>query len=150
MERAPLIELEESWAFGLWPRRLLVFEDRIEVRDFELLRERAESRRYGWIEEVVVSAGGWGANLLITGPGSKPVLIRGVSEDAAERARAMIEERMARVHDNHSWAQGSSTAVPETGRLIRGMAELRDAGLLSEEEFEAKRREVLVKEREPR
>lgn len=141
MGGAPLMELEESWMFGLWPKRLLIFEDRIEVRDFELLRERAELRKYGWIDRVSVSSGSWLANLLITGPGSKPVLVRGLSKSDAERARALIEERMVRANVYPS--RSSSPATPGTERLIRSLAELRDAGVLSEEEFEIKRKELM-------
>jgi hypothetical protein len=78
---APLMELEEAWVFGLWPKRLLIFEDRIEVRDFELLRERVESRRYGWVDRVVVSGGNRFANLLITSWGRTPVLIKGREQE---------------------------------------------------------------------
>ena len=134
------MELEESWMFGLWPKRLLIFEDRIEVRDFELLRERAEPMKYGWIDRVSVS-GGRLANLLITGPGSKPILVRGLSKSEAERARALIEERMARANVYPS--RSSSPPAPGTERLIRSLAELRDAGVLSEEEFEIKRKELM-------
>ena len=141
MGGVPLMELEESWMFGLWPKRLLIFEDRIEVRDFELLRERAEPRKYGWIDRVSVSGGSWFANLMITGPGSKPILVRGLSKSDAESARALIEERMARANVYPS--RSSSPAAPSTERLIRSLAELRDAGVLSEEEFEIKRKEVM-------
>ena len=140
MGGAPLMELEEAWVFGLWPKRLLIFEDRIEVRDFELLRERVESRRYDWVDRVVVSGGNRFASLLITSWGRKPVLIRGVNKNTAERARTLIEERMAR-------AGGRD---PGTERLIRDLSELRDAGVLSEEEFEAKRKEVLAKKQRHR
>ena len=141
MGSAPLMELEESWMFGLWPKRLLIFEDRIEVRDFELLRERTEPRKYDWIDRVYVSGGSWLVNLVITGSGSKPILIRGLSKSDAEHARALIEERIARVNAYPS--RSSSPAAPSTERLIRSLAELRDAGILSEEEFEIKRSEVL-------
>jgi hypothetical protein len=134
------MELEESWMFGLWPKRLLIFEDRIEVRDFELLRERAEPKKYGWIDRVSVSGGSWLVNLLITGPGSKPILVRGLSKSDAERARALIEERMARAN---VYPSRSSPAAPSTELLIRSLAELRDAGVLSEEEFKIKRSEVI-------
>ena len=138
------MELEESWVFGMWPRRLLIFEDRIEVRDFELLREKTQSRRYGWIHGVAVSGTGWFANLLVTVRGSEPVLMRGLSKDAAERARALIEERTARA--NGRPPRPSPPARPDAEHLVRALAELRDAGVLSEEEFEAKRAEATARE----
>ena len=143
MDGAPLMELEESWVFGMWPRRLLIFEDRIEVRDFELLREKTQSRGYGWIDGVAVSGTGWFANLLVTVRGSEPVLMRGLSKQSAERAGALIEQRMIRANAR-PW-RPSPPATPDAENLVGALAELRDAGVLSEEEFEAKRAEVRAK-----
>ena len=138
MAGAPLMELEESYVFGMFPTRLLIFEDRIEVRDFELLRERTESRGYDRVDRVVVSGEGWLANLLISEKGQRPILIRGVNKDDAERAGALIEERVARSNEGH--AKTTSPATIDEEGLIRNLTELRDAGVLSEEEFETKRR----------
>lgn len=140
MAGAPLMELEESYVFGMFPTRLLIFEDRIEVRDFELLRERTESRGYDRVDRVVVSGEGWLANLLISEKGKQPILIRGVNKADAERAGALIEERVSRSKDGPT--QANSATIGEEG-LIRNLTELRDAGILSEEEFETKRRGML-------
>ena len=133
------MEIEESWMFGMFPTRLLIFEDRFEVRGFELLRETVESKGYDRVERVVVSGEGWLANLVISEKGGRPILIRGVSRDEAERAGALIEERAAQ-------AGGPTQATPPTTTeeegLIHSLEKLRDAGILSEEEFEAKRKEV--------
>jgi hypothetical protein len=64
-----------------------------------------------------------------------------LSKSDAEPARALIEERMARANIYPS--QSSSPAAPSTERLIRSLAELRDAGVLSEEKFEMKRKELM-------
>ena len=141
MAGAPLMELEESYVFGMFPTRLLIFEDRIEVRNFELLRERNESRAYDKVDRVVVSGEGWLANLLISEKGQRPILIRGVNKDDAERAGALIEEGVARSNDGRAQANNPTT-IDEEG-LIRNLTELRGAGVLSEEEFETKRRGML-------
>jgi hypothetical protein len=143
VDGTPLMELEESWVFGMWPRRLLIFEDRIEVRDFELLREKSQSRGYGWIHGVAVSGTGWFASLLVTVQGSEPVLMRGLSKKSAERAAALIEQRMIRAN-GPPW-RPSPPATPDAEHLLGALAELRDAGVLSEQEFEAKRAEVRAK-----
>ena len=132
----PLMELEESLVFGMFPTRLLIFEDRIEVRGFELLREKTESKGYDHVDRVAVSGEGWLANLVISEKGGRPILIRGVDRGDAERAGALIEERVTR-------ANGGPTQAPpatDVEGLIRNLTQLRDAGVLSEEEFEAKRR----------
>ena len=142
MGAGPLMELEEAPYFGIWPRRLAIFEDRVEVRDFELLREKTESKEYGWVDRVVVSGKGWFSSLLLMGREGEPVLIRGVSRDAAERAKVLIEERMPRANGR---LMRSPEAAPDTERLMRALTELRDAGVLSEEEFETKRKELMGK-----
>lgn len=138
MVGAPLMELEESYVFGMFPTRLLIFEDRIEVRDFELLRERTESKSYDRVDGVVVSGEGWLSNLVISEKGRRPILIRGVNRGDAERAGALIEKRVARAKDGPTQAP-SPTSIDEES-LNRSLTELRDAGILSEEEFETKRR----------
>lgn len=45
-EKKPLMQSEESWMIELWPRRLLIFEDRVEVRGTELLPKTGESLGY--------------------------------------------------------------------------------------------------------
>jgi len=135
------MELEESWVFGMFPTRLLIFEDRIEVRGFELLREKIESKGYDRVERVVVSGEGWLANLVISENGSRPTLIRGVDRADAERAGALIEERVARANGGPTRASPPTT-IDEEG-LIQNLTELRDAGILSEEEFETKRRGMM-------
>ncbi len=143
MGAGPLMELEEAPYFGIWPRRLAIFEDRVEVRDFELLREKTESKEYGWVDRVVVSGKGWFSNLLLRGREGELVLIRGVRKDAAERAKALIEERMPRANGQLIPAPEAS---PDTERLMRALRELRDGGVLSEDEFETKRKELMGKQ----
>lgn len=141
MVGAPLMELEESLVFGMFPTRLLIFEDRIEVRGFELLREKVESKGYDRVDRVVVSGEGWLANLVISEKGGRPILIRGVDKADAERAGALIEERVTRTNRSPTRATPPTT-IDEEG-LIQNLTELREAGILSEEEFEAKRRGVM-------
>ena len=139
MVGTPLMELEESWVFGMYPTRLLIFEDRIEVRGFELLREKIESKGYERVGRVTVSGEGWLANLVISEKDGRPVLIRGVNRDAAERAGALIEDRAARARG--APAQAPPVTADQEG-LIQNLKKLRDAGILNEEEFEAKLRGV--------
>ncbi len=143
MGAGPLMELEEAPYFGIWPRRLAIYEDRVEVRDFELLREKTESKGYGWVDRVVVSGRGWFSSLLLAGREGEPVLIRGVSKNAAERAKALIEERMPRANGQ---LMRPPEAAPDTERLMRALTELREAGVLGEEEFETKRKELMGKQ----
>lgn len=138
------MELEESLVFGMFPTRLLIFEDRFEVRGFELLREKTESRGYEGVERVVVSAEGWLANIVISARGRPPVLIRGVDKDDAERAGALIEERAGRGNTRET-----PLATADEEGLIQSLKKLRDAGVLGREEFDTKL-EGLRRDRGPR
>ena len=143
MVGGPLMELEESLVFGMFPTRLLIFEDRLEVRGFELLREKVESKGYDRVDRVVVSGEGWLANLVISEKGKQPILLRGVDKGDAERAGALIEERATRANRGPT-QESPPTTIDEEG-LIQNLTELREAGILSEEEFETKRRGVMRK-----
>lgn len=145
MSDAPLMELEESLIYGLWPKRLRIFQDRIETQDFVLLRETSESRKYGWVDHVTVSGRRSFANLLIRSHWGKPILMRGLSKDDAERAKALIEERAARDKER-SLRSRKPSANPDAAELVRKLAELRDAGVLSREEFEAKKAVAMAME----
>lgn len=141
MNDKPILELEESWVFGmLWPKRLRVFEDRLEVSGTELMRETIETVAFGEIEAIVIGGRGPSSSLLVRRRIGKPVLMRGVNKDAAHKAKTFAEERMF---------LASSTGGPDepsnrrkTEALIRKLTEIRDAGLLSAEEFEDKRKKL--------
>lgn len=136
------MELEESWVFGmLWPKRLLVFEDRLEVRGVELLRETVGVIRYTEIEAVVTGGGGWSASLLVRLHTGKPVLIRGIEETAARRAGSLIEACVERANDSGKLPQEPSD-IPDPQTLVLKLSELRDAGVLTREEFESKRKKL--------
>ncbi len=141
----PLMELEESLMFGLWPRRLLIFEDRIEAINPGPVQETTESRKYGWVDRVLVADGKWFANLLIKSYWGKPILMRGLDKDVAARAGTIIEERISGAGKRpKAEAYGYS---PDPDGLIRKLADLREAGILSQEEFEAKKAAVLRRDR---
>lgn len=139
MVDSPLLELEESWICGmLWPKRLKIFEDRIETHGTELLRETVEMTQYSEIEDIVVGGEGLSTSLLIK-RGGKPILLRGVEEAAAGHAKSLIEDRMARPNDKR---HRTSPATSTNTDLILKLTDLRDAGVLSPEEFETKKKAV--------
>jgi hypothetical protein len=145
MSEKPLMELEESRIFGLWPRRLLIFEDRVETLGTELLQETVAPLGYGQIDRVTISNGVWFANLLVGNRGGRPILMRGLNGDIAERAKALIEERVAQAGASPPRPEKPS-AARDTVDLVHKLAELRDAGVLTQEEFEAKKRSITTAE----
>ena len=86
MTAEPLLELEESYLFGLWPKRLLIFEDRVEVHCPGLLDESVETVSYAAIDRVVLHDGVVLSNLLIQRRKQRPILFRGADPDAAGHA----------------------------------------------------------------
>lgn len=95
MAERPLLEVEESLVFGLWPRKLLVFGDRIEVVDGGPVHAASETRAYSRIERVRALKGAWFVNLLIESPDG-PLLLRGLKTREAVRVREILEERIQR------------------------------------------------------
>lgn len=71
--------------------------------------------------------------------------MRGLDRDAAEHAKALIEDRMARARAR-SLLPEKSSATPDTVELIHKLAELRDTGIITQEEFETKKGMVMAME----
>ena len=94
MPAKPPLVLEESYLFGLWPKRLLVFEDRIEVHSPGPLDENIEFVGYDAVERVVLHGGTSLSNLLIHRRRQRPILLRGADPAAAEHARKLIQTRI--------------------------------------------------------
>jgi hypothetical protein len=65
-----------------------------------------------------------------------------LNKDIAERAKALIEERVARDEARPPQSRKLS-ATSDVAELIRKLTELRDAGVLSQKEFEIKKRAVM-------
>ena len=122
----------------LWPKRLRVFEDKIEVSSTELMRETVDTVEFAEIEAIVVGGRGASSSLLLRRRRGKPILMRGVDCDAAHRAKSIAEERM--LWRSPTREPHESPEERNNKTLVRKLADLRDAGVLSTEEFEAKRK----------
>ncbi len=70
-----------------------------------------------------------------------PVLMRGVDQDAAGRARELIEARVD-TGVGKGVVQGAAPSGASATDLLQKLTDLRDAGILSPEEFEAKKRDL--------
>lgn len=139
--------MEESWVFGmLWPKRLRIFEDRVETSNVELLRETVETTEYDEVKSVSVGGGSRSTNLLIHRRGGKPILMRGIDRDAAAQAKRLIEERAGRFKNGSARSPRTAEEDPGPAELLRKLAELRGAGVITEQEFEIKRRALESRE----
>lgn len=158
MERRLLMELQGSrlktkeW----FPKRILIFEDHLELHDVGFLKKTIESLRYEQIAQVVLKRGILWSELWIESRGGKSITAKGLSKEEAEEAKSTIHELMGQVagaRGSAPWgtrgavpAGGetkSPSSVPDIPEQIRKLAELRDVGAISNEEFEAKKKDLL-------
>ena len=124
------------------PKRLLVFEDRVEMKDPGLLKTQTQVMRYEQIAQVGVRSGFFYADLVIESRGGGSIVLKRLSRSAAKLAGRLINERLGR-----SFFPATPTEAPNERRdvpeLLRELAQLREAGILTEEEFEAQKRKIL-------
>jgi hypothetical protein len=105
-------------------------------------RIRTEQRiRYEQIAQVVVRKGLQRSSLIIERTGGHALRVDGLGHITAEQAREGIQ---IRVQDaRRSGTSASSASAPSIAAQIRELAELKEAGLITEEEFQTKKRNLL-------
>ena len=145
MEEAPIAVFENVGLPGQWPAVLRLYEHEAEVsqRRMGLLtsRESRQRARYDQIAQVVISKGGlgyWG--LVIESTGGHTMRIHPLRQDVAKEARAAIEARMKRAHSTAAAAPSGASSI---AAQIRELSELCDAGIVTEAEFETKKKDLL-------
>lgn len=120
------------------PNRILLFEDRIEEHDLGFLKKTVQSLRYGQVARVSLFRGMLFTELRIESTGGQEIEIQGLRNARAEEAKRLIEERVARAVRP---AEASSPVTPE--ERLRALTRLHDEGVITEAEFERKRREIV-------
>jgi hypothetical protein len=118
-----------------------LYEHEVEVARAGILRRSTQRVRYEQIAQVAVNRGLLSTTLTIESTGGDTMSVEGMSRITAEEARAAIQERVeiARVT-----ARGTeSTGAPPIATQIRELAELKKAGIITEEEFQTKKRDLL-------
>ena len=103
---------------------------------------RTEQRiRYEQIAQVVVRKGLQRSSLIIERTGGHTLRVDGLGHVSAEQAREGIQ---IRVQDaRRAGTSASSASAPSFAAQIRELAELKEAGLITEEEFQTKTRNLL-------
>jgi hypothetical protein len=91
---------------------------------------------YSLITSLDYSKGALFANIDIAAAGDHAI-IRGIASSEVEKYIALIRDQMRNVR-----AKGAASP-PSVADQVRDLAKLRDEGLMSDEEFERKRRELL-------
>jgi hypothetical protein len=119
------------------PNRVLVFEDRIEERDPGFLKTRSQTVRYEQVAQVAMKTGVAFSEITIETTGGGTIRARGLSKGDAQKAKELIDERVARARTGP--APAASSVADELAKL----ATLREQGVLSTEEFEAQKGRLL-------
>ncbi len=123
-------------------KKLRVFQDRVELHEPGVFKSTSQTMRYDQIAQVATKAGWFSADLVIESRGGGTIYLRKAGKADADRVREFINERLGR--PVVSQVVERTQPVPVTGGpdipdQIRKLAELKDAGILTEEEFNAKK-----------
>jgi hypothetical protein len=139
VDETPFLDLRSA-VFGTGvPSRIRVYEDGIEVSTLKPPRRLVQRVRYEQIAQVFVVRRIFYADLVIETRGGDKLTIAGIDKHSVEAARALILERLDMDRPTPI-GDAAPSSIPDQ---IRQLAELRDAGILSEGEFETKKAELL-------
>jgi hypothetical protein len=105
-----------------------------------LLGSNVQNIRYDQIAQIAIKRGGL-STLIIESRGGHTLTVKRVIYSTAEEARAMIQERMDRALDTAP--EGVASSPQSLPAQIRELAELKEAGIISEAKFESKKTELL-------
>lgn len=134
-------------------KELVIFEDRIEV--YEGFSEPRKHQRIMLtrLEAVSAEQGRIYADLVVKVLGAESVVVGWLDQKKAQKAQELIRKCIARLPEESPLETPSDPASkltsedePKVGDAldqIRRLAELRDDGIVSNEEFEAKKAELL-------
>jgi hypothetical protein len=122
---------ERNGTLALTDRRVILFTKKLGGYD-------SQDFAYGLLTSVDHKRGMMYGNLDLAASGDR-AHIKMVPKDEVEQISHLIRERMAAAHTHGA----TSPANDPLANQIRDLAKLRDEGLISAEEFEAKKRQLL-------
>jgi hypothetical protein len=118
---------------------LRIYDQEVEVAHAGLIRVTRQRIRYDQIAQVLIKSGMMYSTLIIESTGGHTLQVGNMYPGKAQEARAAIQERM------NLTASSAPTSVPgaDIPAQIRALAELKEAGILTEAKFEAKKQDLL-------
>jgi hypothetical protein len=125
-------ETHRGGAVLVTDRRVVLFSKKLggyDLQDFA----------FGLLSSVEHKKGVTAGNLTLSAAGSKSH-VRQVPKGDVERIAQLIRQKMATAHVG---VQTTTTVVDDATDQVRKLAALRDEGLLTAEEFEAKKKQLL-------
>ncbi|HVS84224.1 MAG TPA: SHOCT domain-containing protein [Gaiellaceae bacterium] len=115
------------------PMWLRVYDDRVECQKPGVwTRGSTDTIRYEQMAQVIVARGMVWSSLSVETNGGGGFKIDGLKKDDADRAKALMDDRIALVHQE----RGSTTpATPAIADQLAQLAALRESGALTDDEF---------------
>ena len=123
------------------PTAVRVYEDSVEVTQLGIGARNTHRMRYHQIAQVTVRHR-FRSTLVIESSGGATMLVEGMARKDAESARALIRAR-ADLARSSSSAGAASAPASDIPAQIRELARLREEGIISEAEFETKKKDLL-------
>lgn len=125
---------------------LIIYGDRVEILRTPIIsvfkKEERDTIPMRNVTSVDVSTGAVFGKLAVASMG-KVSAIDKLNKAEAQKAKAIIEEQAAAAHHALVGAGTATTPQPDIADQIKKLADLRDAGILTEEEFATKKAELL-------
>jgi hypothetical protein len=119
---------------------LYIFEHGVEVRSMGLFMSNAYEIRYDQIAQISIKRG-LRTTLAIESRGGQITSVKTPYFWQADKGREIMQERMNRALDTTS--EGATSSTQSLAAQIRELAELKEAGIISEAEFESKKTQLL-------
>lgn len=143
MDREPLLEVKGSSLFGAGQKRLRVFEEGVEAEQSRWpARPSTETMRHEQVASVGTNAAPFlHVDLIVESRGGARIVVKNLSRRDANAAKELLEGLAGAGPSGGGSAPAG--AYPDVADQIRKLAELRDAGILTEEEFAEKKADLL-------
>ena len=123
------------------PAVVRVYEDTVEVTQLGIGGRNTHRMRYHQIAQVTVRQSLFRSTLVIESSGGDTMLVESMTRKDAESARALIRERADLTMS--SAAGAASAPASDIAAQIRELARLREEGIITEAEFETKKKDLL-------
>jgi hypothetical protein len=146
----PLYEFQASRLKGgriFTPNVIRVWPDRIEEYEHHALRKK-ETRTisYQQVSEVSLSRGMVWSDISIESTGGKSLALSGVPKSDAEQVKRLLDDAVAAAKGGTSGSAVATVAAstPDLADQLRKLADLRDQGILTDEEFTVQKAKLLA------
>jgi hypothetical protein len=147
---SPLYEFQASRFRGgrlLTPNVIRIWPDRVEEYEYHALRHKqTRAISYQQVSEVRLARGLVWSTIAIESTGGRSVAMEGIPKADAERVKGLLDNAVLTARGGGFAVAPPSAPPPPTidvADQLRKLAELRDQGILTDEEFAAQKAKLL-------